>query len=122
MIRFLPPDEWHRVKPTELGTLIPFAEPQNTAIIVAEDRGEIVGTLAAMQVTHLEGLWVKPEYRGAFTAFKLYQQALALARARKEAWVLGGAADDDRYMEGLIRRLGGSPLPVTFYAMKSGGV
>lgn len=106
----------------DMPPLLPFVTPQNIAIIVAEeDDGEIIGCLSAMQVTHLEGLWVKPEKRGGLVAWMLYQQAIAFANVRQERWVFGGAADGDERMDGLIRRCGGTPLPVKFYSMPVGG-
>jgi len=120
--RILRPDEWGRVPINEMPSLLPFVAPQNIAIIVVEDdAGEIIGMLSALRVTHLEGLWVKPEYRGRMVAWDLYRQAMALAGVRDESWVVGGAADGDETMDGLIRRCGGNPLPLRFYSMPVGG-
>jgi ribosomal protein S18 acetylase RimI-like enzyme len=121
--RILRPDEWGKVPlDGDMPSLLPFVAPQNIAIIVVEDdAGEIVGMLSALRVTHLEGLWVKPEYRGRMVAWDLYRQAMALAGVRDESWVVGGAADGDDTMDGLIRRCGGNPLPLRFYSMPVGG-
>ena len=120
--RILRPDEWGRVPTHEMPSLLPFTAPQNIAIIVTENEaGEIVGVLSALRVTHLEGLWVKPEYRGRMVAWELYTQALALANVRDETWVVGGAADGDETMDNLIRRCNGTPLPLRFYSMPVGG-
>jgi hypothetical protein len=116
--RILPPEEWDRLRVAELPALLPYVAPQNIAVIVVEtDDGEIVGCLAALQVTHLEGVWVKPERRRGVVLRGLLRQAMALARVRRESWVLGGATAGDEQMDDLIRRLGGAPLPVSFYTM-----
>ena len=120
--RILQPEEWHRIPTPDLPLLLPYVAPQNIAVIVAEDdKGEIIGCLSAMRVTHLEGIWVKPEHRGGMVAWALYRQAVALADVRHEEWVFGGAAEDDERMEDLIQRCGGSQLPLKFYSMPVGG-
>ncbi len=40
--RILKPEEWGRLDGRDLGALLPFVEPQNIAVIVVEDAGEIV--------------------------------------------------------------------------------
>jgi ribosomal protein S18 acetylase RimI-like enzyme len=121
--RILRPEEWGQIPLLkEMPSLLPFVAPHNITIMVVEnDAGEIVGLLHALRVTHLEGLWVKPEYRGRLVAWELYKQALALANARDESWVVGGAADGDERMDDLIRRCSGTPLPLKFYSMPVGG-
>lgn len=120
--RILRPEEWHRINVPELPALFPFVDPQNIAVVIAEDdSGEIVGCISTLRVTHLEGIWVKPELRGGMVAMSLLRQALAIARMRNESWVMGGAAETDPVMDGYIRRLGGIPLPVKFYPMPVGG-
>jgi GNAT superfamily N-acetyltransferase len=62
--RILPPNEWHRLDGNEqLGNVWPFLRPDDTRIVVVEDEGEIVATWAVVRVVHVEGVWVKPEYR-----------------------------------------------------------
>ncbi len=120
--RILRPEEWQRIKSNGIHKLLAYTEPQNIAVVVVEnDEGEIVASVSALQVTHFEGLWIKPEERGNAGVFRaLIRQAYALPRVRKEQWVFGGAEDGDDQMGALCERLGGHPLPVKFYVMPVG--
>jgi len=120
--RILKPEDWGSVDAPDLPLLLPFVAPQNIAIIAAENAaGERVGYLSALRVTHLEGLWVRPGQRGGRVAFELFRQGLALALARDETWVIGGAANGDSRMDDLIRRVNGVPLALRFYTIPAGG-
>ena len=120
--RILKPEEWGRINSPELPELLPYVEPENIAVVVVEDdAGEIVASVAALQVTHFEGLWINPEYRGNAGVFRsLIRQAYAVPRSRDEHWVLGGAGMGDDQMGALCKRLGGHPLSVEFFAMPVG--
>ena len=120
--RILSPEEWERLEMPGLPELFRYVEPQNVAVVVVEnDSGEIEASVMALQVTHFEGLWIKPEARGNAGVFRaLMRQAYALPRLRKENWVFGGAEDGDGQMDTLCTRLGGRALPVKFYAMPVG--
>jgi len=120
--RILKPEEWGRINSPELPELLPYTEPENISVVVVEDdAGEIVASVAALQVTHFEGLWIKPEYRGNAGVFRaLIHQAYMVPRARSEQWVFGGAEKGNEQMGTLCKRLGGHPLSVEFYAMPVG--
>lgn len=120
--RILRPEEWSTVDVPDLPPLFPYVAPQNIAVIAAENGdGKNLGYLSALRVTHLEGLWVRPEARGGRVAFELLRQGLALAKARQESWVIGGAANGDARMDDLIRRSSGVPLALRFYTIPAGG-
>lgn len=115
--RILPPEEWHRLNVGELPALLPYVAPQNIAVIVVEDDdGEIIGCLSALQVTHLEGLWIKPGQNG-IVGRALLRQAGALARVKHEDWVFGTVGDGDDRMDGIMRRLGGHPVKARLFSM-----
>ncbi len=118
--RILPPEEWGRLDGTDLGKLLPYAEPFNVAVIVVEDdAGKIVAHVSAIQVTHFEGLEIAPEYRGNAGVFRaLIRQAYAVPAMRGESWAFGSVADGDARMEKLLCRLGGVPLPLHEYGLK----
>lgn len=120
--RILRPNEWQRVTGAGVPELLPYLEPQNLAVVVVEDdAGKIVASVCAMQVTHFEGLWLDPEHRGNAGVFRsLTRQAYAVPRMRGEHWVLGGAGDGDERMKAICSRLGGKPLPLSFFAMPVG--
>ena len=120
--RILRPEEWGRVKSPGLPALLPYVEPQNLAIVVVEDEGgEIAASVCALQVTHFEGLWIEPQWRGNAGVFRaLIRQAYAVPRVRREQWVLGGAESGDQRMSALCGRLGGQPLPMELFVLPVG--
>ncbi len=120
--RILRPDEWSRLEGNDLSVLLPFVEPENAAMVVVENGSdEIAACVSVLQVTHFEGLWIKPEHRGNAGVFRpLIRLAYTIPHLRGERWVFGAAASKDKRMDGLCRRLGGQLLPVEFYAMPVG--
>lgn len=120
--RILRPEEWERIKSPGLPALLPYVEPQNIAIMAVENGDGIAASVCALRVTHFEGLWIDPEYRGNAGVFRsLIRQAYAVPRVRGERWVFGGAEDGDERMASVCGRLGGKALPLKFYAMPVGG-
>lgn len=114
--RILAPDEWDRLEGTELPPLLPYISPDNAAMVVVEDEGKVVASLAVLRASHLEGLWISPDKRGnAGVARALLRQAAELVRIRGEQWALGGCSDDR--MRRLIGKLGGVQVPVELYAL-----
>lgn len=121
--RILGHEEWGRINSPGLPELLPFVEPQNIAVVVVEDdEGEIVASVAAMQATHFEGLWIKPEQRGNAGVFRaLIRQAYALPRLRGERFAFAGSGIGDEGMDSICERLGGRQMPVKFFALPVGG-
>ena len=116
--RILKPEEWQRLEQTAPSPTLPYVAPENVAVVATEDdSGDIVGHLPVLRVTHLEGLWVKPERRNGVVLRPLLRQALAFAQVRGESFVLAGIAEDNEQMDGLIRRVGGRPLAAKFYVI-----
>ena len=120
--RILSPEEWSKINTPGLPDLLAYTEPQNIAVVVVEDdEGEILASVCAMQVTHFEGLWIKPSERGNAGVFRsLIRQAYAVPQTREEHWVFAGAADGNDQMGTLCARLGGHLLPVKFYVLPVG--
>jgi hypothetical protein len=121
--RILKPEEWGRINSPELPELLPYVEPENIAVVVVEDdKGEIVASVAALQVTHFEGLWINPEYRGnASVVRNLIRELYGVPLSRHEHWAFATAAQDNEKMDSVCRRLGGQPMAVKFFAMPLGG-
>lgn len=119
--RILAPEEWSKLEHLDLAGLLPYTEPQNIAICVVEDEGgKVIACLAALQVTHLEGVWIAPEHRRRGGVLRsLLRQAFALPAARKEQWAFGTAATEE--MTTYLARLGGVQIPVTLHALPVGG-
>lgn len=121
--RVLKPEEWSRINTPELPNLLPYVEPQNVSVVVVEDdAGEIVASVAAMLTTHFEGLWIDPAYRGNPGVVRsLIRELYGVPRARAEHWAFATAGEDNTRMETVCRRLGGRQMPpVKFYVMPLG--
>jgi GNAT superfamily N-acetyltransferase len=117
--RILSPEEWQRMEGPQIPPLIPYVSPENIHVLVVEDKGRIVACLTVLQATHFEGLWIDPEHRNAGVSRSLLTLATALAEARGEKWVFGGA--DSEQMRGFLGRLGAKQVPMELYALWIGG-
>ena len=73
--RLLPREEYNRLKevwPFSVGSPIP--DPNFSRVMVAEDNGQIVGYWFAVEVVHVEPVWIHPNYRnGGPTATVLFK-------------------------------------------------
>lgn len=120
--RILSHEEWGRINSPSLPELLPYVEPENIAVVVVEDdTGEIVASVAALHVTHFEGLWIRPEYRGnASVVRSLIRELYAVPRSRNEHWAFATAGLENEKMDLVCRRLGGHPMAVKFYMMPLG--
>lgn len=118
--RILPQSEWDKLGPSGLPALLRQLKPSDIDVVVVEDGGKIVGTLGVLRMTHFEGVWIDPEKRNGYVLARLLHGAEQIVLERGETVVLGGAADDDEKMDGLIKRRGGVPLPMKVYAMPIG--
>lgn len=64
MSRLLPPSEWPRLAGTLLDPAWKTFSPSSDKIIAVEAAGVIVACISLSQQWHLEGLWVREDYRG----------------------------------------------------------
>jgi hypothetical protein len=121
--RILNADEWGKVEGTPISALLPYVDPSDVAVVVVEDGDRIVARWCVFRVTHLEGIWIDPEYRGNAGVIRpLLRQAFAVPRVRGERWAFSGADDSpesglDKKVDRLLRRIGGERMPVRFYAI-----
>ena len=115
--RILPPDEWKTLEDPTAAPFLRFVAPHNVDVIVVEDGKEQIASIISARITHMEGLWIKPERRNGYAFRPLWRQAMALAAVRGERWVIGGAADGDQLMPELIRRIKGERQPLSYYAI-----
>lgn len=108
--RILPPEEWHRLNGTEAEELWPTLVPESARVVVVEDQGVIVACWVAMNVVHMECLWVRPSHRGlAGVALRLFRGLREIAAE----WAVGSIVTSSLSpkVTDLIRRFGGTPLP-----------
>lgn len=114
----LTPADLDRLGDRDLGSLLRYVKPEHAQIVAVEEDGEIAAHVGILQVTHFEGLYIKPEQRGNAGVFRaLIRGAFDIPRQRGECWAIGAAEKTDERMETLCRRLGGHELPVKFYAI-----
>lgn len=116
--RVLPKDEWGRMKDPDLPVLLPFLDPEEVRIVVIEEAGEIVASVAVMRITHYEGLWIDPKH-GLGVMRALRRKAAATAETWANGWVMAGAADDR--MRDVLGRMGAAPIPLETFMLNLGG-
>jgi hypothetical protein len=120
-VRILDPVEWQKIPEDAGGPSVRFAAPQSVLVLAIEDdAGNPAAFLTTLRVTHLEGLWVAPEYKkNAGVMRALLRAANDVARECGEEWVLCAADDTQRgeRMGDYLRRLGARLLPARFYSL-----
>ena len=119
--RILDASEWGRpgLVPTNLPVLLRYCDPKDARVVVVEDGGEIVASLAVLRMTHFEGLWIEPARRGnAGVASALMRAAFPVAREWGD-WAMGWASTET--MRDVMRRLGGAQIQADAYALHFGG-
>lgn len=79
VVRPLAPEEYSRLAGLPFTSVIGIPDPQLCSVLVAENSaGEIVGLWSAMPVVHLEGLWVREDYRKTTVLGRLHRQMRVL--------------------------------------------
>lgn len=118
--RVLPPEEWHRLRISGITPMETTLRPEDVQMIVVEDGDRIVATMGTYRVTHFEGLWIDPEYRGnAGLGRRLIKAGIEAARKWTDRWVWGASETD--HMDEVLGRLGGHKVPVSTYLLPLGG-
>ena len=121
--RVLDETEWTLQGHTDMSLVLGASDPGATVVVVVEDdSGAVVGSIAAMRIVHLEGTWIAPEYRGnPAVARKLLRAGLGAARSLgAQKWVYINS-DEDRTAN-MIERLGGQSMPIATHAVPTNGV
>lgn len=118
--RILPPSEWPRLAGTELETVYPHMDPDQSDVVVVEQDGRIVACWALLRVYHVEGLWVAPEYRKRGRAgWRLLEAMRGLCRRVGARAVCTAACTPE--VARLITQLRGVPLPGDQYMLPMEG-
>lgn len=109
--RLLPPEEWDKLAGTELGGQTDRLSPDASAIIVVElggPGGPIVACWAAMNIVHVEGVWVAPGSHAGVVRALLEQMSSYLTTCGVRE-VLTQATEPG--VADIIDRLGGHKVP-----------
>lgn len=117
--RVLPVAEWSRLASVPCGGQIPDIRPEDMAEIVVEDGDRIVARWTVLRMTHLEGLWIDPEYRNAGTGRRLMRLAVQTARQWADKWVQTGAQTDE--VRDMLARVGAVKIEMDNYMLPLGG-
>jgi hypothetical protein len=114
--RILPRAEWAAaLVGTELETIHPIL-PDGAQVVVVEDAGQVVACQAVYPQIHLEGLWVRPEYRGnPRVARRIFLGMVNAALAMGARSVQTAAVDPG--VAGMIERLGAVELPGRHFSL-----
>jgi hypothetical protein len=114
--RILPPDEWPKLQGTEAETLWPLLNPDQAAVLVVEQDGQIVGCWVAMQTLHAECVWVSPTVGNpAAVARPLIDGMFEIARGNGMRSLYTSATNDE--VREIIRKLHGTTLPGTAHVI-----
>lgn len=117
--RVLPREEWHRLAETNNPQICGSVPPDDVRVVVVEDGGKIVGSMAVIRVTHLENIWLEKPRAGVASA--LIKAAHAEARQWAKGWIMANVGwGRDRVAES-VEAFGGSKIPVDTYLMPLGG-
>ena len=108
ILRELPIEEWKRLEGWQLNTVLPFASPEFTRVLVVEDEdGAIIGAQALLSMIHWEGLQIAPDHQGKGAVLRALLEVLTDGTVAAEG-VMTAAADPE--LEAQIRRLGAIEL------------
>lgn len=111
--RLLNRTEWDKLKDTGFPEIVDVC-PGNSEIAVVEDGDRIVAVLGVVVMTHFEGLWIDPEYRGnAGVARRLMRLGVDTAKEFGNEWIWASAGGD--FMGDIFARLGGTKMPTETY-------
>ena len=117
--RILPHEEWDRLAATEFHAFRPYASEQDTRVVVVEDGPTIVGCWVVVRITHVEGLWIHPAYRGRIgVARRLLATTVATARQWADRWVMTGAQTPE--IARMLRRFGAVQIPIETFVLPIG--
>lgn len=93
--RILPKEEYSKLIGTEL-ELVWKDLPAESKILVVEEYEKIIGTWAVIPYTHVECVWVHPDYRGKGTVLKKLVPAMfKLLRKLNISHVLTSALSEE---------------------------
>ena len=116
--RLLPADEWHRLgvvyEECRADEPLPLPDPTLSNIIVAEDRGRLVGCVGAEKSWNVSPFWVERSFRGQGIA-----EALASEIVRTNTEGLPALlVTTNAHVELLVYNMGFSPVSGTLWRLK----
>lgn len=114
--RVLPQEEWSKLDVSQIPPLWTTLRPEDAQMVVVEDGGKVVAMLGALRITHFEGLWIDPDYRGnPGVCRRLLRESVKAARRWATDWAIGYSGTDQ--MNDVLERVGGRKMPVDTYVV-----
>lgn len=111
--RILPPKEWDSAPGH---TVARSLDPNDCRIVVVEEGGAVVATMAVLRVVHFESLWIDPAKRGSPTLVKrLLESAHDAAQEFSAPWIWAASAEP--HTDDLLTRIGGVKMPVSSFIL-----
>ena len=111
--RILPREEWGRLSSGN-GLVADFVAPEDMRVVVVEEDGQILGSMAIIRVTHLENVWFS-DAAGIGVRRRLLSAARDAAKEWAHSWVMASIGDDRT--GAIVERLGGIQVPVDTWLM-----
>lgn len=109
--RILPREEWGRL-PDDAVALYNTLRPEDVAVLVVEDAGEIVARMAVMRAIHWESFWMAPDAVGNAGITRALLRAAGQKASEWGKWLYANASVDDDGVRQALERLGGQWMPM----------
>jgi hypothetical protein len=93
----------------------PMLPSHRVRTVVVEEGERVVATMSVLTVPYLESAWLDRDHRNAGVVRALVRGAWDVASADGTAWGFSASADEN--VSRVLTRLGGTPLPATFYML-----
>lgn len=115
-VRDLPEEEWEKLRDHPSLGGHPLPHPKTSRAIVVERDGEIVGVWFAIQVVHLEPIWLKKEERSTGAGLLLFRGMKRLLDSCSLKRVF--SFSDNPVISAYLGRLGFVKLPYEIHALE----
>jgi hypothetical protein len=114
--RILRPDEYGRLKGTELECLIDTLVPGSVILAVEDEVGELIGCRGLFPFTHAEGTWIRPDHRqktGVLRQLNARTRMELSSRGERMVWT----SSTDEGVAKMLMASGGFELPGRHFAV-----
>lgn len=110
-VRVLDPEEYDLLRQVPDGFM---PDPENSVAVVAlDDSGRLAGRMTVVVIPHLEGTWVREDFRGGTVAFRMEKAVIERMRELGPKKLLAFVVDETH--EGYMERLGYRKLQMTVW-------
>ena len=107
-VRELRPDEWGRLE-NHPSLQYPLPSPEAARVVIAEVGDTIVAYWLALQVIHLEPIWIHEDYRGGHLIKRMLGALLTILASCRVSMAF--CFSDRAEISGYLKRLGFKLIP-----------